>query len=244
MNRPINDNTEIRIGDISVPLVVMKGQPMRVKLSFDDQPALVIETGSGHLKEFDRKFITKKLTWIAKQYQLLRRQNQFRQEFLSNLERQILLLGEITPVEFIDAPNTRFTFFPQPLFSIQAPARYFEPRRKELLFHALREFAKNYLSKKTKDWAEICKLEVNQIRVKDHQSKWGSCSSLKNINLNWQLIFLGEDLIDYVVVHELMHLHEMNHSKAFWTRVGNYYPDYQQARKKLKEKQWVIGILK
>ena len=80
--------------------------------------------------------------------------------------------------------------------------------------------------------------------MKDLSSKWGSCSSLQNINLNWQLIFLEESLIDYVIIHELMHLREMNHSPRFWNWVGKYYPDYKKARKLLKDRQWLIGILK
>nr|MBP6639188.1 M48 family metallopeptidase [Bacteroidia bacterium] len=79
--------------------------------------------------------------------------------------------------------------------------------------------------------------------VKELKSKWGSCSTLRNINLNWQLVLLSEGLIDYVIVHELMHLHEMNHSPRFWNWVGKYFPDYKRAKAQLKEEQWMVGIL-
>ena len=73
-----------------------------------------------------------------------------------------------------------------------------------------------------------------QLRLSNARTLWGSCNSRGIIRLNWRLIQKPLDLVDYVVAHELSHLIEMNHSKAFWQTVGSMYPDYATARKKLR----------
>ncbi|MEM7039212.1 MAG: M48 family metallopeptidase, partial [Bacteroidota bacterium] len=106
------------------------------------------------------------------------------------------------------------------------------------------KYAEQMLKPRTAYWAGICDLEYRAVRIRDLKSKWGSCSARRNISLNWQLIFLDEDLIDYVIVHELMHLHELNHSPRYWAWVAKFYPEYKAARKRMKEFEWLIGILK
>ena len=66
------------------------------------------------------------------------------------------------------------------------------------------------------------------------KTRWGSCNSKREVRLNWRLVKLPIELVDYVVVHELAHLVELNHSKAFWDAVGRAYPDYRRARQELK----------
>ncbi len=69
--------------------------------------------------------------------------------------------------------------------------------------------------------------EIKSVRLKNNQSNWGSCSSNKNINLSTRLLFAPQEVIDYVIVHELAHLKEMNHSARFWNIVKRVMPDYE-----------------
>ena len=71
--------------------------------------------------------------------------------------------------------------------------------------------------------------------VKDQKTRWGSCSAKGNVNFNYQLAFLPDELLDYVVIHELAHRRHMNHSRAFWAEVEKYCPDYLERREQLKE---------
>jgi predicted metal-dependent hydrolase len=77
--------------------------------------------------------------------------------------------------------------------------------------------------------------EINGVRLKYNKSNWGSCSAGKNLNFSVRLLFAPESVIDYVVVHELAHLVEMNHSKRFWDIVEGIIPDYPEKEKNLKE---------
>lgn len=78
-------------------------------------------------------------------------------------------------------------------------------------------------------------VSIGRICIKDVRSRWGSCSSKRNLNFNWRLVMAPLSVLDYVVVHELCHLKEMNHSKAFWALVEEILPDYTMQRKWLKE---------
>lgn len=72
---------------------------------------------------------------------------------------------------------------------------------------------------------------IENIRLKNNQSNWGSCSSKRNINLSSRLLFAPLDVLDYVIVHELAHLKEMNHSARFWKIVHDVMPNYQEKEK-------------
>lgn len=69
------------------------------------------------------------------------------------------------------------------------------------------------------------------VRLKDQSSRWGSCSTKKNLNFNWRLIMTPPQVLDYVVIHELAHLKHMNHSRQFWLLVEKYSPEYREHRR-------------
>ncbi len=74
-----------------------------------------------------------------------------------------------------------------------------------------------------------------RVSIKDMKTRWGSCSTQKNLNFNYRLIYLPEIMSRYVVIHELCHLREMNHGKDFWKLVGKYCPDYNLIKKEYKK---------
>lgn len=77
--------------------------------------------------------------------------------------------------------------------------------------------------------------DLNDIKIKKMKSRWGSCSRKKNLNFNAKLIYLPDDLIDYVIVHELCHLIEFNHSRSFWNLVAQTVPDHRKMRAELRK---------
>ena len=99
------------------------------------------------------------------------------------------------------------------------------------------------LSMRTKFWASQMQLFPKQLRFREQRTRWGSCSSRGMINLNWRLIVFDKAIIDYVIVHELAHLKEMNHSSRFWDLVEKYLPDYDLTMRELKKKQQLCEFL-
>lgn len=94
--------------------------------------------------------------------------------------------------------------------------------------------ALDYIPKRVEYFAPIVGVEYGRITVRNQKTRWGSCSGKKNLNFNCLLMLTNEKVIDYVVVHELCHLKEMNHSKNFWAEVERVLPDYKASRTWLK----------
>ena len=82
-------------------------------------------------------------------------------------------------------------------------------------------------------YCRIMGVSVGRITIRNQKSRWGSCSSKGNLNFNYQLYYLPDELLDYVVINELAHRTHMNHSKEFWAEVEKYCPDYRQRRERL-----------
>lgn len=105
-----------------------------------------------------------------------------------------------------------------------------------------KKVAKEYLTKLVIELANKYKFQINTIRIKDVKTRWGSCSSYRNINLNYRLIMAPQRVIEYVIIHELCHLKEMNHSERFWNEVQKRMPDYREMVIHLKERGFRYNI--
>jgi len=101
-------------------------------------------------------------------------------------------------------------------------------------YKKLKEEARNFVSRRVEYFNQHYNFEYKRISIRNQKSRWGSCSVRKNLNYNFRILLLPQDLADYIIVHELCHLKEMNHSKRFWKLVGKIVPDYKEMRKKLR----------
>ncbi len=84
-------------------------------------------------------------------------------------------------------------------------------------------------------YAKIMGVDYGRITIRHQKTRWGSCSSKGNLNFNCYLMLAPQEVLEYVVVHELAHRREMNHSKAFWKIVEQYKPNYKWSKRWLKE---------
>lgn len=94
---------------------------------------------------------------------------------------------------------------------------------------------KNKFADRVSYFAEIMNVTFGRITIRNQKTRWGSCSTKGNLNFNYQLYYLPDEILDYVVVHELSHRKHMDHSKEFWTEVGKHCPNYRKLRKNLKQ---------
>jgi len=105
------------------------------------------------------------------------------------------------------------------------------------LAKAMRQFfiehAKVHMTPLVDRHAQHMKLFYKNLRYKNQKSLWGSCSDLGNVNLNIRMMFLPQELCEYVIIHELCHLRHLNHSKSFWKLVSQYCKDYHKFEKEL-----------
>ena len=116
---------------------------------------------------------------------------------------------------------------------------------------AVKRILKGWLKEKAArllpDWLDRISrktgLPYQNLTIRDQKTRWGSCSALKNINLNLRLIFLPPHLVDYIIIHELCHTQVLSHSSTFWKLVASFYPQYKEARKQLRELAKEIPVL-
>ena len=110
------------------------------------------------------------------------------------------------------------------------------PKFSDAEIHGLAQQAKMVIPERVAYFAPMVGVTYGKITIRNQHTRWGSCSGQGNLNFNCLLMLAPEDVIDYVVVHELCHRKEMNHSARFWAEVERILPDYKESRRWLREK--------
>ncbi|MGL4992101.1 MAG: M48 family metallopeptidase [Sarcina sp.] len=98
------------------------------------------------------------------------------------------------------------------------------------------DYASVYISKQINFFKEFFEEDLKELRVRDIKSCWGKCTYNNIITFNFRLIMFNKEIVDYVIIHELVHMKHKNHSKYFWSEVEKYIPNYKKLRKELKLK--------
>ena len=106
----------------------------------------------------------------------------------------------------------------------------------------LRKQAHHDLSARVRERGAQMGLVPTRLVLRDQRTRWGSCSRTGTISLNWRLVLGPPTVLDYVVVHELAHLREMNHSPRFWHLVRSFCPDFERHKRLLKENGWRLTM--
>ncbi|MGA8265436.1 MAG: SprT family zinc-dependent metalloprotease, partial [Ignavibacteriaceae bacterium] len=171
------------------------------------------------------KFLQKKSNWIRKH---TKERKEFRNKFY--------LLGyEIKVTQKYDLFVKRHKIsFTNNHLDITSPAKSAE--HSVMIYEAwLKKLAKKTLTERVRKIASELNFKVGKIAIRGQKTRWGSCSTNGNLSFNYSLLRFRKEIIDYVIIHELCHLKEMNHSERFWKLVEGYYPDYKNLRKELKD---------
>lgn len=113
----------------------------------------------------------------------------------------------------------------------QEPVRRLSPQD----IRALADQAMQIIPDKVRFYAEKIGVDYGRVTIRNQKTRWGSCSAKGNLNFNCLLMLAPEDVLDYVVIHELCHRKEMNHSPRFWSEVAKIMPDYKNSKIWLKE---------
>jgi predicted metal-dependent hydrolase len=172
-------------------------------------------------------FITKKINWIKRNLSSKK-----------NNENNFLLFGEKIKVQqsFELFLKRHRTVYRNDELHIVSPQGNNDNIIK--IYEAwLKYFSKFYFLKRTQELAKNFDFKIGKITIRSQKTRWGSASARGNLSFNYRLLKFRREVIDYVIIHELCHLKEMNHSKKFWLLVEEYCPDYKALRKELKGKK-------
>lgn len=189
--------------------------------------------------EIDR-FLSAKELWINEKLLLMQEQIKKKSVFCLHYGDSVLVRGYEYPIVEKTGKHAGFDgqkfYMPPGMDSVQIKATCIQ---------IYKLAAKPFLTNRTLDYAIKMDVMPSHIKISSAKTRWGSCSTAKNINYAWRLFMAKDDVIDYVVVHELAHLIEMNHSPRFWAIVEKVLPDYKNRQqqlitlqKKLRAEDW------
>ncbi len=183
-------------------------------------------------------FINQKHSWIKKKQTELIKQKQNRKKKMYITGEKFFYLGKEYPL-VLKRDTDKLIYFDGGNFIINT---LFKSQGEELFIKWYKETARNVLKEKIEKFSEQSGLHYNTFKINSAKSRWGSCSSKKNLNFSYRLIFTPEFVIDYIVVHELVHTKEMNHSNHFWALVEKIYPDYKKAEQWLQNNSYSLEL--
>jgi len=175
------------------------------------------------------KFVHRNIPWLERQ--LLRQAAQPIRPECWPVGTEILFRGERVRLEAGNTGQPDLICFGTEAVRITGADTDLRPVVERYLWR----LAARELPPRTLELAALHQLPVQRVTVRNQRSRWGSCSRHGTISLNWRLVQTPESVRDYIVLHELAHLREMNHSKRFWREVERICPGFMEAEKWLKE---------
>jgi len=183
-----------------------------------------------------RQAVQNKMSWILKKQRTARETFRPPVKFVDGEE--FLYLGERRKLLVVPGASVPLVFNEKEFLlsgtHLPEARRLFEEWYKEKAFEIIRDRIKQY--------AERTGLEYTKISVTSARKRWGSCSLKGRLNFTWRLVMTPLAVVDYVIVHELVHLDEHNHSSRFWQKVRILLPNYLQAKRWLKNNHLLLNL--
>jgi len=190
-------------------------------------------------------FIKQHQKWIEKHWIKIEKLKKIRPEFHYKTGDTFYYFGEPVVLDVSPSENKR------PTIKIRGQKMIITLHKaisKSDGVKAIKKLIENFYRKKAEEvirdrldfFNEHYGFRFNRVTMRDQKSRWGSCSRLRNLNFNWRLIMAPIEIIDYVVVHELCHLKEMNHSPRYWALVAQTLPEHKKFRKWLRENHYLL----
>ncbi len=205
---------------------------MRLTVSLDKGLVVVVPKSVNKFQrdKLVQNFVQSKADWIKNAIQKLQAKPQGHRNINScPLPTQVELpaIKEkflINYVSDVDLSSLRLSYINETQLDINGNTKD-KKQVFSLLEQFLKQYAYYYLEQRLHYWSEQLNLPYRRLTVRAQKTRWGSCSSQKNINLNYRLLFINTALLDYIIIHELVHTIHMNHSKAFWDYLESIIPD-------------------
>jgi hypothetical protein len=224
--RELGETHQLQVGSRMVPLLFVhhpKARRYLLRLQADGIARVTIPR-RGSLATA-REFVGKHVTWLEGQFQRLESQPKVSTAWKLGME--IYLRGERVKIEFENIGHIRIGTQVLKIPDLSADLRPAVEKH-------LRKLAAKEFPVRVMELAARHDIAVTRVSVRNQRSRWGSCSRRGTISLNWRLIQTPEFVRDYIILHELAHRRQMNHSDRFWREVERLCPDYPASERWLK----------
>lgn len=176
-------------------------------------------------------FVKKNIQWINKKRELIKKQAVSRKIRKAVDGELFPFRGKEYPLKLIETADKNI-YFDGDFFYLSRNLSEKACRMFEIFY---RKQAQIILKNKLEYFSSKYKIKYNNFKITSGKKRIASCSSDKNLNFSWRLLFADESILDYIILHELIHTQELNHSKNFWKKLEKIMPDCKNQRKELKK---------
>ena len=219
----------------SIKYKIIYSKRKTIKIAIDNNGEVIVTAPENISTEAIDDVIKKRTNWINDKLNEIKNR-------ITLPNDSILYLGELRKVKVIIQKYLKKEFVVEHnnLFIINVRSQ--DNVIKVLKNYLIQEFDA-IVRVKVKNYEKYFKMKPIDIKVKDVKSKWGSCTYDNKLCFNYRLIMANEEIIDYVIIHEMCHMVHKNHSKDYWNLVEKLYPIYKKCDKWLKENGYLLQIL-
>ncbi|MGI6686309.1 MAG: M48 family metallopeptidase [Bacillota bacterium] len=227
---------EITLGGQSVPYIIRRSfKAKNVRFLVREEHGLEVVVPEGYPLKNIEVLLVQKEKWIINKLKLMEENTAQKKAAQDDTLSNIRYLGKAYPVVVIlDSASPIRVEFSEEKALLTLPQN-----REELLRQVIdawyRWAAKSLFTERASFWAEKMHVSYQTIYIRNQKTRWGSCSSKKNLSFNMRIIMAPLEVVDYIIIHELAHLKEMNHSKKFWQMVEEFCPDFKSHQAWLKK---------
>ncbi len=218
---------------------IIRSKRRTIALQINSDATLTVRMPYGASMEYVERFIADKKPWIEKKQEKFRTLGLQHKPKQFSEDEEFIFAGKAYPLEIVPGKTARISLIPEGKLRIsqkclEAPKHYIE------WFY--RQYAKKYLSNRLAELARAFGYKYNSVKINSAKTRWGSCSVRGNINFSWRLVIMPPEMIDYVIVHELVHLEIKDHSRRFYARMSELMSDHKIREKWLKENSAMSNI--
>lgn len=218
--------------DLLTPTKIIRSKRKTLSLIIDDDNNLIVRAPINCKDSYIFDFINKKANWIIKK-RTANLNNEFKPIKIIDNE-EITLLGNTLTIKLT---NLRTVKIKDNIIYIPT-----ENSTNRLIMF-LKRYLKSVILAKIKQINHIYNFNVLSVSISSAKTNWGSCSAINRLHFTYKLILCPEQVLDYIIVHELVHTQIKNHSTKFWNRVAKIYPNYKQCEKWLKANRRIVNVL-
>lgn len=218
-----------------LPDKIIKSTRKTLSLTIKQDGEIIVHAPNKMKDEQINSFLQNKQAWLIKKLSQMKQNQDNHSEIIHY--QQVLFLGKTYTIKLADVKSVEFMndllLVPRKLEQskvIPAVINFYKKKAKEILIKRL-----DYLQ-------SIMKIKSGSVKISNSKGRWGSCNSNGVITLNWRVLMLSPACVDYVIVHELCHLIEMNHSKRFWNLVSTFLPNFENQRATIKQFGFLLNL--
>lgn len=219
------------------PDLVSRSNRRTLSLSILKDGKIVVKAPLKMSNETIAKFVYEKQDWIQEKLAFLHNNHQKFDDIINY--KKFLLFGNRYELRFSNVKKIQTS---ADEMAIIVPKTIPEDKVLQKLKLWYKKYAKEILEQRLEYISNLMKIVPSAMKINDTKGRWGACNSRGVISFNFRVVMLEPSIIDYVIVHELCHLVEMNHSKKFWNLVYSFLPNAGAEKKKIKDYGFLLTL--